>query len=45
MTVISGFQAVCAVWIWVAVVVLFGLWRSAVKPEPDAIRQSGPFGE
>jgi hypothetical protein len=43
MTVISGFQAVCALWAWVAVVVLFGLWRSVLKPEPDAIRQSGPL--
>jgi len=40
--IISGFQAVVILWAWVAVVLLHGLWRSVTKPDPDAIRESGP---
>ena len=42
--IINGFQYVSMVWIWTALVVLFGLWRSMIKPDPDPIRPSGPFG-
>lgn len=42
--IITGFQYVVALWVWVAVVLLYGLWRSAARPEPDAIRPSGPTG-
>lgn len=41
--VIDGFQAMIAVWVWVAAVVLFGLWRSFYRSEPDSIRPSGPI--
>ena len=30
--------------LWFAVVLLYGLWRSAARPDPDAIRPSGPTG-
>jgi hypothetical protein len=40
--IVSGFQAVVVLWAWVAVVLIHGLWRSAAKPDPDAIRSSGP---
>jgi len=40
--ILSGYQAFVVLWVWVACVLLYGLWRSAVRPEPDAIRASGP---
>mgnify|MGYP001825680210 CR=1 FL=1 len=40
--IVSGFQAVVVLWAWVAVVLIHGLWRSVAKPDPDAIRSSGP---
>ena len=40
--IISGFQAIVFLWVWVAVALLYGLWRSAAKPDPDPIRPSGP---
>ena len=40
--IVSGFQAVVILWAWVAVVLLHGLWHSVAKPDPDAIRDSGP---
>jgi hypothetical protein len=39
---ISGFQAIVFLWAWVAVVLLYGLWRSVAKAGPDPIRPSGP---
>ena len=42
--IISGFQYVLALWVWSALIALFGLWRSMVKPDPDPIRPSGPTG-
>jgi hypothetical protein len=42
--IISGFQYAWLLWIWCAVVALFGLWRSMAKPDPDPIRSSGPTG-
>ena len=42
--IISGYQYVWALWIWAAIVVLFGLWRSMLKPDPDPIRPAGPTG-
>ena len=42
--IISGFQTIVALWIWVAVVLLNGLIRSLYQPEPDPIRQPGPIG-
>ena len=40
--IINGFEAVAGLWIWVAAVLLHGLWRSTARPEPDSIRPSGP---
>lgn len=40
---LSGFQAIVFLWIWVGVTLLYGLfWRSLYRPEPDPIRPSGP---
>jgi len=39
---ISGFACWVAVWVWTAVMLLHGLWRSMARPEPDEIRASGP---
>ena len=39
---LSGFQAVLALGLWCAAVLLFGLYRSWLRPEPDPIRPSGP---
>ena len=39
---VNGFQATVALWIWSAVVLLFGLWRSLYRSKPDAVRESGP---
>lgn len=41
---ITGFQYSVVVWVWVAAVVLHGLWRSVAKPNPDSIRPAGPTG-
>jgi hypothetical protein len=38
----SGFQALLSLIVWVAVVALYGLYRSWLRPEPDPIRLSGP---
>lgn len=40
--IVSGFQAIVTLWIWVAAVFLYGLWRSTSQAEPDPIRPSGP---
>ena len=39
---VSGFQAQAFVWAWTALVLLYGLYRSFVQPDPDALRPSGP---
>ena len=39
---INGFQTTVVLWCWVAAVLLFGLWRSTLRPEDDPIRPSGP---
>jgi len=39
---LSGFQALLALGLWWAAVLLFGLYRSWLRPEPDPIRSSGP---
>jgi len=41
---ITGFQYSVVLWVWVAAVVLYGLWRSVAKPDPDPIRPAGPTG-
>lgn len=41
---ISGFQYWVTLWVWVALVVLYGLWRSVARPADDPIRASGPTG-
>jgi len=41
---IEGFQAQVALWIWCALVLLYGLWRSLGEAETDPIRPSGPVG-
>ncbi len=38
----TGFEAALALWTWVAVVLLSGLWRSIYRPAADPIRPSGP---
>jgi len=40
---VNGFQATVALWCWLAATLLFGLWRSTLRPEADPIRPSGPF--
>jgi hypothetical protein len=42
--IISGFQFIVFLWIWVVVVLLGGLIRSLYRPEPDPIRPPGPIG-
>jgi len=39
---ISGFQAVLALWAWTLTVTLYAAWRSMLGPEQDPIRPSGP---
>jgi hypothetical protein len=39
----TGFQAQVFLWVWCGVVVLYALVRSFARPEPDAIRPSGPI--
>lgn len=39
---ISGFQAQIALGIWIAAVLLYGLFRSVAAPRPDTVRPSGP---
>ena len=39
---ISGFQAVLALWAWALIVALHAAWRSMLGPEQDPIRESGP---
>jgi len=39
---ISGFSAIVTLWVWLILVLLHALFRSTVRPEPDAIRPSGP---
>ena len=40
---IEGLHAMLALWAWLLIVVLHGLWRSVAQPDPDAIRPSGPI--
>ena len=42
-SVISGFHMWVFLWIWVPVVLIYGLWRSLYRPDPDEIRPSGPL--
>lgn len=39
---VTGFQAQVLLWVWCVAVLLYGLWRSVVHPDPDPIRPSGP---
>lgn len=39
---ISGFQAQVALGIWIAAVLLYGLFRSVAAAQPDPVRPSGP---
>ena len=41
-SILSGFQALIALGVWVAAVVLYALYRSVLDPQPDPIRPSGP---
>jgi hypothetical protein len=43
--IISGFETLVVLAVWVGVVVLYGLWRSLNRPEPDPIRPAGPTGQ
>ena len=40
---INGFQATVAFWVWLALVLLYGIYRSAAHSDPDPIRPSGPI--
>ena len=40
--VIDGFDALIVLAVWCALVLLYGLFRSVSKPEPNKIRPSGP---
>lgn len=40
--ILDGFQAITLLWAWTVVVLGYGLVRSLTRPEPDAIRPSGP---
>jgi hypothetical protein len=40
--VITGFQTVAALWVWVVIMLLHAVWRSLHGPETDPIRPSGP---
>jgi hypothetical protein len=40
---ISGFQAMVFVGVWVGVVVVYGLVRSLGSADPDPIRPPGPL--
>ncbi len=39
----DGYLVWILLWIWLGVVLLHGLARSFVKPDPDPIRPSGPI--
>jgi len=41
---ITGFQTQVFVWCWIVFVLLYALYRSFTRPDPDAIRSSGPVG-
>lgn len=36
------FLSMVLVGFWVIAVLLFGIWRSVIRPDPDPIRPSGP---
>jgi len=39
---LSGFGTQVGLWIWVVVVLAYGLIRSVSQPNPDPLRPSGP---
>ena len=39
----DGSLAWILLWVWLGVVLLYGLVRSFAKPDPDPIRPSGPI--
>ena len=39
----DGFLVWVLLWVWFGVVILHGLARSFLKPQPDPIRPSGPI--
>ena len=43
--ILSGFQALVALCIWVAAALLYALFRSVMDPDPDPVRPSGPSGD
>lgn len=40
---ITGFQSWVFLWIWVGILVVYGVWRSLGGARPDPIQPSGPF--
>jgi len=42
-SIVSDYQAWVFLWAWVAVVLLYGFWRSLYRKEADAIRDPGPL--
>ncbi len=42
--IVTGFQAQVLLWIWIVLVLLYGLYRSTARPEADSIRSAGPIG-
>lgn len=39
----TGYLAWTILWVWLGAVILHGLVRSLMRPEPDPIRPSGPI--
>ena len=44
-TIVSAYQAWVALVIWVVVMLLHGLFRSFLRPDPDPIRSAGPLAD
>ena len=38
----NDFQSMVVVGLWLLAVLLFGIWRSVARADPDPIRPSGP---
>lgn len=39
---IDGFGFMVGLWVWTVLMLAHALWRSTARPQPDAIRSSGP---
>jgi hypothetical protein len=43
-TVLDATTSLTFLWLWLAVAVLHGLWRSRGRAELDPVRPAGPLG-